>query len=36
MLNQEHCISEQNLEANQRAEAVHIYTCQGRNNLDFV
>ena len=34
MLNQEHCISEQNWEANQRTEVVHIYTCQGRNNLN--
>ena len=31
---QEHCISEQNGEANQRTEEVHIYTCQGRNNLN--
>ena len=37
--NQEHCISEQrnnqiDRETNQRTEVVHIYTCQGRNNLN--
>ena len=34
--NQEHCISEQHSETNQRTEVVHIYiyTCQRRNNLN--
>lgn len=32
--NQEHCISEQNWKTNQRTEVVHIYTCQGRTNLN--
>ena len=32
--NQEHCISEQNCETNQRTEVVHIFTCQERNYLN--
>ena len=35
-VNQEYCISEQNCETNQRTEVVHIYTCQGRNNLTTI